>query len=78
VELWKHHRNKLIPQLTLGQHENGIISMAVSPDHNNLLSMGGDELLCLWQWCDINAKSSASALGHMEARSQLEFANLIR
>jgi len=77
VQLWQFGANsKLLPLLELGQHEDGIVSMAASENSNQLLTMGGDELLCLWQWSETN--STTLKTGPQPTRSVLEFSNLIR
>ena len=58
------------------EHEEGIVSMAASENSNQLLTMGGDELLCIWQWSENNAASLKT--GPQPTRSVLEFSSLIR
>jgi len=66
-----------IPTITCEtEHEEGIVSMAASENSNQLLTMGGDELLCIWQWNGNSATSSRT--GSQPPRSVLEFSSLIR
>ena len=60
------------------EHEDGIVSMAASVNGNQLLTMGGDELLCLWHWNETASHSNANKAGFQTARSQLNEFNLIR
>ena len=62
------------------EHEEGIINMVVSTDSKQLVTMGGDELLCLWKWADTVPSNSGSnkASGSQNSRSLLDFSNLIR
>jgi hypothetical protein len=62
------------------EHEEGIISMAASTDSNQLLTMGGDELLCLWKWSETALPNTGTnkATGCQTSRSMLDFGNLIR
>jgi hypothetical protein len=52
--------------------------MAASVNGNQLLTMGGDELLCLWHWNETASHSNANKAGFQTARSQLNACNLIR
>ncbi len=85
VELWRQQPRsaRWLPLTTLSQHENGIVSMAVSSHHHQLLTMGGDELLCLWQWTDAGAagrppNAAAAAAQRRQPRSQLQLDTLLR
>ncbi|XP_046633816.1 protein FIZZY-RELATED 3-like [Daphnia pulicaria] len=78
VQLWQLTSNRLNPILKLDQHEDGIVSMAASVNGNQLLTMGGDELLCLWHWNETASHSNANKAGFQTARSQLNACNLIR
>ena len=62
------------------EHEQGIISMAASTDSNQLLTMGGDELLCLWKWSETALPNTGinKTSGCQTSRSLLDFGNLIR
>lgn len=52
--------------------------MAASVNSSQLLTMGGDELLCLWHWNETGSQPIATRAGCQKARSQLDAANLIR
>ncbi|XP_057372660.1 uncharacterized protein LOC130693517 [Daphnia carinata] len=78
VQLWKFNSDKLNPILELGQHEEGIVSMAASVNSSQLVTMGVDELLCLWHWNETAHHSNSHKAGFQTARSQLDSANLIR
>jgi hypothetical protein len=52
--------------------------MAASVNGCQLLTMGGDELLCLWHWNETASHSNANKAGFQTARSQLNEFNLIR
>jgi cell division cycle protein 20 (cofactor of APC complex) len=52
--------------------------MAASVNNSQLLTMGGDELLCLWHWNDTAPHSNSNKAGFQIARSQLNAFNLIR
>jgi hypothetical protein len=60
------------------EHKDGIVSMAASVNGCQLLTMGGDELLCLWHWNETASHSNANKAGFQTARSQLNEFNLIR
>ncbi|KAI9561228.1 hypothetical protein GHT06_012184 [Daphnia sinensis] len=78
VQLWKLNSDKLYPILELGQHEDGIVSMAASVNSSQLVTMGVDELLCLWHWNETAPHSNSHKAGFQTARSQLDSANFIR
>jgi cell division cycle protein 20 (cofactor of APC complex) len=61
-------------------HKDGIISMAASANSSQLLTLGGDEKLCLWNWKNKTAPHSNanSEAGFQTTRSQLDAFNLIR
>jgi hypothetical protein len=63
---------------SLSEHEEGIVSMAASVNSSQLLTMGGDELLCLWHWNESAPHSNSNKAGFQTARSQLDAFNLIR
>lgn len=52
--------------------------MAASVNSSQLVTMGVDELLCLWQWNETAPHSNSHKAGFQTARSQLDSANLIR
>lgn len=60
------------------EHEEGIVSMATSVNSNQLLTMGGDELLCLWRWSEASSETASNQAGQQAPRSQLDLVNLIR
>jgi hypothetical protein len=60
------------------EHEDGIVSMAASVNGNHFLTVGGDELMCLWHWNETAPHSNANKAGFQTARSQLNAFNLIR
>lgn len=59
------------------EHEEGIVAMSSSVNGHQLLTMGGDELLCLWHWSE-TVQQNASKAGPLTVRSLLNPANLIR
>jgi len=66
----------LVRQIQI-EHEEGIVAMSSSVNGHQLLTMGGDELLCLWHWSE-TVQQSASKAGPLPVRSLLNPANLIR
>jgi cell division cycle protein 20 (cofactor of APC complex) len=47
VVVWSYPKMESI--YTLSYHQDRILSMDLSPDGNNLVSIGADECLCLWK-----------------------------
>lgn len=68
----------ILPFWGILEHEEGIVSMAASVNSSQLVTMGGDELLCLWHWNETAPHSNSNKAGFQTARSQLDAANLIR
>jgi WD40 repeat protein len=59
------------------EHKDGIVSMAASVNGNDLLTVGGDELICLWHWNKTAPHLNANKAGFQTARSQLDACNFI-
>jgi hypothetical protein len=51
--------------------------MAASVNGNQLLTVGGDELICLWHWNKTAPHLNANKAGFQTARSQLDACNFI-
>ncbi|EFX63742.1 hypothetical protein DAPPUDRAFT_118892 [Daphnia pulex] len=81
VQFWEFNTsNNLNPIQKISYHKEGIISMAASANSSQLLTLGGDEKLCLWNWKNKTAPHSNknSEAGFQTTRSQLDAFNLIR
>ncbi|XP_022087910.1 cell division cycle 20.5, cofactor of APC complex-like isoform X2 [Acanthaster planci] len=66
IRVWKSPKMHLVGEMR--RHEGRVFQVGLTPDGSKLISVGNDEILCVWDFYHADAASLASPLGTAHPR----------